>query len=166
MSRDLNLPEDLSEFLKSGRQLEYDPDECDVGPITLLRLDQLKIELFPTDTDNGLRERKDDPHKGELGCYLVPAVSLVATCEEYEPVGLLIWLPQEGCYGTWDDSHTLVQVFPPTVTWTDIAANPEAMLNSIWEGVEAGGPVPLIPWPRYAYDPQQRYEPLPIEPRA
>lgn len=158
----MNLPDDLIEFLNSRQRLKYDPEECEVGKITLLPVPKLKLKLFPTDTDNGIPDRQDDPHKGELGCYLVPGVSLVAKCEDYDPLGLLLWLPEEGCYGTWDSSHALVQAFPPAVTWTDIAADPVRYLNALWEDEEAGGPAPLIPWPKYGYDPKQRFEPLPF----
>jgi hypothetical protein len=154
----MKLPVDLADFLKSGLQLEYEADACEVGGIRLLGFDQLRLKRFPTDIDNSQLGNVGDPHQGEYGCYLVPAVNLVAHCDEFDPDGLLLWLPNENCYGTWDSSHTLIEAFSPKISWSDIASNPIPYLNSFRhdEDVGFGGLRPLIPWPQYEYDPVQR----------
>jgi hypothetical protein len=160
----MNLPQDLTDYLKQRRQLEYDAAECEAGSITLLPLARLQIKLFPTDVDNGPIDNNDDPHCGEMGCYLIPAVSLAEECENFDAEGLLLWLPEESCFGTWDADHTLVEVFSPSVKWSDIADDPLSYVNSFWSDDRAGGLAPLVPWPKYEYDPDQPTAPLPLRP--
>jgi hypothetical protein len=72
------LPEDLVAFPRPGRRLEYDPAKCEAGLVALLSAGALKVELFPMDFQSTPVE-EDDPHYREMGCYLVPAVSLVVS---------------------------------------------------------------------------------------
>jgi hypothetical protein len=158
-----NLPADLVAFLEAGRQLEYDPTTCEAGSLTLLPLDKLKVELFPMDCQSTPIE-EEDPHYRELGCYLVPAVNLVAECDGgYDPVGFLLWFPEEGRYGTWDSSHTYLAGFPKEVTWEQIVAAPAQHINSQWIGAfpDSAPAEPLVPWPRYRYSTEQLFEPQP-----
>jgi hypothetical protein len=166
----LNLPTDLVEFLSAGKQLEYDPEDCDPGRVVLLAPDQLALELFPyhTDsapmTDGGLNI--DDPFRGENGCYLVDGVNLVGAADDYGDCGLLMWFPLEGCYGIWGSDHWHISVFPPDHTWSVIAADPVLYLDSGWgELVQEHPPSrPLIPWPRYRYSYSRKGDgPFPYE---
>jgi hypothetical protein len=158
----MDLPVDLRDFLARRQQLEYDFDKCEAGRITLLDLDRLKLELFPMDVDNNLLDNSADPHRDELGCYLVRAVSLVAECDEYDPHGLLLWIPSETRLGSWDSSHTLIEAFDPSVTWAHIASEPLLYLNSFWGEERVGGLAPLAPWTRYEYDSNQPHWPRAI----
>ncbi len=158
-SRD--LPADLVRFLLSGHELRYDPSECEAGSVGLVPLDQLAIQLFPVDVQSSAIE-VDDPHRGELGCYMVPAVNLTNRADGgYDPVGLLLWLPVERRFATWDSSHPFISVFDPEVTWTDIAGNPPRFINAQWEGAfdDSAPTRPLVPWPRHSYRTDQVYEP-------
>ena len=153
---DLNLRDDLVAFLRAGKQPEYDPATCDAGTITLLSLDQLKVEFFPMTSDS-----PEDPHAGDEGSYLVRAVSLVASCDDYDPVGLLLWLPLDGRYGLWDGEHGTLRVFGAEVTWSEIAGDLPKHLNAHW-GPEGAAPVSdLVPWGRHSYNPEQLSHPLP-----
>ena len=156
----MELPPDLEAFLNEGRQLEYDVDACEAGQIVLLPRKDLKVRLFPTDVDNGPIDNSNDPHFRELGCYLVPAVSLLAECDGFDPDGLLLWLPEERCYGTWDSSHTLLEAFSHDVSWSDIANDPISFINSFWDDERVGELAPLIPWPKYQYDSTQPHWPI------
>jgi hypothetical protein len=40
----LELPADLVAFLAAGKQLEYDPEPCEAGAITLLPLSELTLQ--------------------------------------------------------------------------------------------------------------------------
>ena len=65
------------------------------------------------------------------GHYEVAAISLVDDCEhEYNPLGLLVWLPVEACFGSWDPDHWDLLTFPGA-TWADIVANPARYLDAI-----------------------------------
>jgi hypothetical protein len=155
----MELPPDLVAFLKARRQLDYEVSTCEAGRVLLLPQDQLRVRLYPTDVDNGPIDNTNDPHFRELGCYLVPGVSLVAQCDGFDPDGLLLWLPEEECYGTWDSTHTLIEAFSRGVSWTDIANDPVLYINSLWNDERVGGLTPLIPWPRYQYDQTQPHWP-------
>ena len=160
----MNLPDDYIAFVRSGKQLEYDEEECEIRGVRLLPLEQLRVQLYPTDVENGPVDNSTDPHKGELGCYLVPGISLLAACEDYDPDGLLLWLPEEGCFGTWDSTHTFIVAFSSSVTWTNISSNPARHFNAFWGDDEIGGIAPLIPWRKYGYDPSRPMRPKPFEP--
>lgn len=159
---DLELPEDLVAFLRAGKQLEYDPTTCEAGAITLLALDSLRVEIFPMDCQS-TDVAENDPHRGELGCYLVEGVNLVAACTAgYEVEGLLLWLPRDGRYGAWDSSHDEIVVFAKDVRWSHIAAAPARHINAQWAGMfeDAASVSDLVPWPLHPYNAEQFHRPL------
>ena len=150
------LPADLVASLQQGKQPEYDPAKCEAGAVTFLPLDRLKVEFFPMDPHGA-----DDPHADENGSYLVTGVSLLASCDGYDPIGLLLWLPLDGRYGTWDGEHGSLRVFGNEVDWSAIEKDPPHYLNSQWE-FEGSAPVAsLKPWGRHPYNAEQLSHPLP-----
>jgi hypothetical protein len=160
----LDLPTDLLAFLASGKQLEYDPDPCEAGAITLLPLSELKPERFPVETGS-LPVYEQDPHYPDVKSYLVLGINLVANCSgDYESVGLLLWLPVERRYGIWDSSHCGIQVFGSEVTWDQIATNPVPHINAGWTGIDPAAPPmeELVPWPVHPYSDKQVYSPQPV----
>ena len=159
----MNLPQDLTDFLGRGGQLQYDPDTCEAGAVTLLPLSDLEPQRFPVET-SGMSFHSQDPHYPEVNSYLVLGVNLVAECDdEYDPEGLLLWLPVEGRYGIWDSSHCRMLVFGPDVTWDKIVAKPAAHLNAGWRGADPESPPTeyLVPFPAHPYADGQVYEPQP-----
>jgi hypothetical protein len=159
----LDLPADLVVFLAAGKQLQYDPEPCEAGAITLVPLAELKPERFPVETGS-LAVYEEDPHYPDVKSYLVLGVNLVASCTgDYEPVGLLLWLPVERRYGIWDSSHCGIQVFGPEVTWEAIAATPVPHINAGWTGIDPEAPPmkSLVPWPAHPYHSRQVYDPQP-----
>jgi hypothetical protein len=91
----------------------------------------------------------------------VPAVNLVATCEHHDPHGILIWIPEEHMFGTWDCDHHVLQVlvarhvrgdsaYMEGATWSDIAADPARYLNAQWR-MDATTSKVLVPWPKYPW---------------
>ncbi|MBI5352340.1 MAG: hypothetical protein HZB50_06840 [Chloroflexi bacterium] len=125
------FPQDLVSFLKSGEQLSYDTDECEPGQISLLSFDELSLGEVYIDSEESPLAKKD-PHAGEEGYYSVPAINLVADCDGYDPEGILIWLPDQKVFGTWDIDHWDVLIFPD-VTWSDIVSDPAKYINAQWE---------------------------------
>ena len=160
----LNLPAYLVEFLAAGKQLVYDPEECEAGAIRLLPLDRLKLELFPMFIDSDMKELYDsNPHKGDNGYYLVAGVNLVAECDDYDPCGLLMWLPVERRFATWDGDHWYIGVFGAEQTWTEIVKSPARHINAQWVGAFSNSvpATPLQPWPLHRYS-RQLYGPSPF----
>lgn len=153
---DRNLPADLVEYLQQGAQPDYDPAQCEAGVVKLLPLEKLKVEYFPMSPDT-----PDDPHAGEYGSYLVIGVSLLAECEGYRPDGLLLWLPLDGRYGTWDGEHETLQVFDVDVNWSEISKDLPRYINSQW-GLDGSAPISgLVPWGRHPYNAEQLNHALP-----
>lgn len=144
------LPEDLTEFLKRGRQLEYDHKNCECGKVTLLALGRHELEEIWID-GRALSDIAEDPNRGTEGYYAIPAVNLVADCSGYDPEHILSWLPESRMYCSWDDNHGVATVFP-NKTWSDLAADPLPYLNAQWEPTPLGDFwQPLVPWPQYPF---------------
>lgn len=121
------LPADLWNFLESGRQLEYDVSLVEPGRMRLQAAKDLRIGRI-----YAAALSKRDPNRKKSGVYRIPAISLVESCERYDPEYLLAYLPFEGMYAALDQDHARVTVFT-SATWSDIVASPTAYLNSLWE---------------------------------
>jgi len=143
----LNLPYDLRDFLASGRQLEYDPAQCEnFGRVKLRQLTKLRVIKYPTrPTEDGrVPWLDDDPHKGEDGYYYVPLVDLVSECEQRPAAadGILVWLPEERLFGYWQPDYSALWTWAG-VCWSDIVADPLHFLNAKHPRDE------FKPWPKY-----------------
>jgi hypothetical protein len=145
------IPADLAEFLRAGRSLDYDPGDAEPGMLVLRRYDELSLgELYVSSNEIAHDQVHDepgsgeDPHLHDFGYYFIPAVDLVASCTgDYPPEGLLAWIPDLGCYGTWDSGHHDLQLFPG-VTWREIVASPLRYINAQWSNDPPGHY--LAPW--------------------
>ena len=143
----LNLPDDLRDFLASGRELEYDPAECEnFGRVNLRQLTKLRVIKYPTrPTEDGrVPWLDDDPHKGEEGYYYVQLVDLVSESEQCPAAadGILVWLPEERLFGYWQTDYSALWTWEG-VSWSDIVADPLRFLNAEHPGDE------FKPWPKY-----------------
>jgi hypothetical protein len=148
-----DVPDDLRAFLRARKQLRYDGTECEPGKIKLLPLSKLAVGAVWINA-RPAKDPQGDPHAGEDGHYSIPAVNLVAEAEDYTPDFILLWLPGESQYGTWDDDHAELLVFP-RVTWADIVADPLPYVGAQWNGGDPG--VPFVPYPKYPYRPGRPY---------
>jgi hypothetical protein len=91
----------------------------------------------------------------------VSGVSLIDSCDNYDPIGLLLWLPLDKQYGLWDGEHGTLLVFEPEVTWTEIAEDLPRHINAEW-GLDGSAPVSnLAPWVFHSYNDEQTCQPLP-----
>jgi hypothetical protein len=139
-----DLPTDAIEFLRVGRQLTYDHARCEPGYVQLKRLDDLELgEVWISPDLPG------DPHAGEEGFYRIPSVSLTGLCEAYDPEFILLWLPHEQMFGTWDCDHWVLSAFPD-VNWTDIVTRPAAFINSQWDA-ESSVARSVEPWHHHKF---------------
>src|SRR5665213_2779674 len=127
---DFWLPKDLDLFLRDGLQLHYDRSFAEPGQITLLGHDDLRLDTFGVHS-LGKEHARRDPNRGRIGHYAVPGVNLVLACEGHLPSGILLWVPTEREFGTWDCDHGDLWLFPRT-TWQDIATRPLPYINSQW----------------------------------
>ena len=146
----LELPEDLVQFLSSGRQLVYDPTTCEAGLVRICGLSELRMRTFGAHCAGTPFEKDDPDPDGRV--YQVPGVDLITACTgDYEPEGLLIWLPGERSFGVWDSSHDYVLVFGAEVSWSGIAKNPARFINAQWafEDLDRAPAKYLQPWKNY-----------------
>jgi len=147
----LEIPDDLAAFLQNGtRTMEAGHYET----ISLLSLAELRIETLEL-TPNMAPFARDDPHRFDGGCYLVPAINLVRGDPRPSldfPAWLFLWLPDQRRFGSFDLDHGDLIMFAPDVQWSDIVADPESFVLASESGGD--GPVPieyLKPWPHYPY---------------
>jgi hypothetical protein len=111
----------LIAFLQGDRVLAYDPSQCEAGPFAFHRLEELKpIEMHLGTTAHGWDD--DDPYRGR-GYYVGEAFDLLCECEHYDPVGLLVYVPQLESFGSYDEDHLALVIYPG-VSWSDVAADP------------------------------------------
>jgi hypothetical protein len=145
----LNLPDDLEAFLQSGARLEYDVDTVEPGLVGLAPLPELELGVVWINSDESPLE-DDDPHAGEDGYYEVPAVSLTNECEAYDPEFILLWLPNEQLFGSWDCDHWDLFVFRDT-SWSDIAADPARYVDVQWSDTDREISDYFKPYPQYGF---------------
>jgi hypothetical protein len=139
-----DLPEDTVAFLGAGKQFKYDPRNCEPGEVKLKHLDDLKLGEVWIDTNI-----EGDPHFGEEGYYAIPAVSLTGECEAYDPEFILLWLPHEKCFGSWDCDHWILSIFDD-VRWADIVKSPALYLNAQWDP-DSEVCSQMKPWQEYEF---------------
>lgn len=144
----MRLPDDLIAFLRHELRLDYVPEWSIAGKVRLASLGALRLGNYPVGS-KGKEQARNDPNRRRRGRYVVPGVSLVAECEKQDPDGLLLWIPEEQSFGTWDPDHHDVWLFWD-VSWAEIAQDPIPYLNGRWERdrVETEW---LVPWPKYPF---------------
>jgi len=126
----LGLPQEVVDFFKAGRQLDYDPAPTEVGPTRLKPLDHLQIEWFPAIThDTPVHDK--DPHKSDKGAYHLQIVDLIGEAQVYDPDGLLAWFCDYQAFGSCDEDHGVAKIFP-NASWSDIVADPAKYLDAPW----------------------------------
>lgn len=146
---DLYLPEELQSFLKNESQLQYDASSIEPGRVGLSKLSELELGVVWVNSDDSPLQQ-DDPNTGEEGYYEVPAVSLTNECEAYDPEFILLWLPNEKLFGSWDCDHWDLHVFPGA-TWDDIVADPAKYIDTQWSADEGGSSEYFKPYPNYPF---------------
>jgi hypothetical protein len=127
---ELGIPAELIDFLRAGRQLDFDHRQTEVGPVRLKPLNHLRIEEFEVTTEGTPLERRD-PHRGEPGYYALRVVDLIGESDSYGPEGLLAWFCDYEAFGSWDCDHLNAVAFPKA-SWSKIVADPAKYLDAQW----------------------------------
>lgn len=152
----VNIPDDLRAFLtdSSNRRLEFAPGR-----------EVEQVELFPPDQlleDSFTFLGQADSFEDEPMYYVIRGIGLAKSCRDCRPAGIMVWFPSLGLYGSWDDDHHVIMVFPG-VRWTDIMRRPGVYFNASWfpESVEHRYLQPADGAPRERPDPLADYPRLP-----
>jgi hypothetical protein len=113
------LPDDLVAFLKTDRRLRYDAQACEIGVFTLRTLDEVQeIELTVS------------AEQGEAACVM-RGLDLLKSCEEYDPRGMLVYIPSLRKYGSYDSEKQSLVTYRG-MSWSDFLANPTRYINAAW----------------------------------
>lgn len=160
------VPAETLSTMAGGGQLDYDPGRAQTGAILLGRApEQVTLAV----TSEGQAWDADDPHRYDQGHYEVVAQSLVAECDTMDPLGVLVWLPIERCFGSWDPDHLDVLMFPG-VTWAEIVLDPPLYLNAISDPVPFNDYLDAVPHHPYVLPDGTVHPPAPpsdaVEPPA
>jgi hypothetical protein len=149
-----DLPDDLVAYLRERTPQTL--DAAGYGIVEMLPVEELRIEIL-TVTPTMAPFARTHPHAHDFGHYPVPAVNLIRKDPKRGfPAWLFLWLPNERRYGSFDLDHGDLIVFAPSVTWSDIAADPEPFVSTS-DGVpdERVALEYLEPWHRYSYQVEQ-----------
>jgi hypothetical protein len=147
-----DIPADLIEFLGAGSPPTLTAGYY--GSVTLFAPDELRVETLEV-TPNMAPFVGTHPHADGYGHYAVPAVNLVLGDPRPSvdfPAWLLLWLPVEQRYGSYDLDHGDLYVFPPVASWSQIAADPEPFIMASDNLTD--GPLPvehLEAWHRHPW---------------
>jgi hypothetical protein len=113
------LPDDLVEFLQSERCLEYDASACEIGVFTFRDLEAVEeIELVLSAAD------QESPR-------VTRALDLLESCEEYEPRGMLVYIPSLRKYGSYNSDQKQLNTYR-NMSWSDFVADPVRYINAGW----------------------------------
>ena len=134
------LPPDLLAFLSGGGQLSYDPSAAEPGRVKLRSTSDLRIGRVYAAPHSPL-----DPNRNEPGVYRIPAISIIETCEHYDPHHILTYLPFEHSFAALDGDHAIINVFTGA-SWTDIVSAPTQYLNALWQPMPAVSVSRDTPW--------------------
>ncbi|MFL0811442.1 MAG: hypothetical protein K6L76_13570 [Agarilytica sp.] len=145
----MEIPADLNDFLNSGGKLEYDPGKCECGRIELLKTEDLENCTLSVELAEEFYASPEQHQMGPWGTYNIEAINLVKSCEHYDPEYILLYLPKEKLYGSFDSDHLNLIVFPNTI-WSKIISNPLGYINAQWGYQDTCASEPLDPRGHYA----------------
>lgn len=143
---ELRLPGGVTEYLQAHRTFEYDVDDSELGAISLRLPRDLQEAVLPLRV--GRQRVAQDPYAGIDGRYQVTCVDLVCEAEEFDPIGLLGWLPEISAFGCVDVEHGTILSFGDT-DFPAIVSNPLLYLESQW-GPPAVGEY-ILPWEHFTF---------------
>lgn len=135
--KDCGFPEEVLRYLDQNRdKLRFDfSGKGELSYVQLCAPEELRftdINLNPKLYYYEIPEAADDPNGLKWGNYRVPAVDIIKDCSDYDPWGILVWLPSLNVFATADTEHGEVHVFLDT-SWERILNSLEAHCCYQWE---------------------------------
>jgi hypothetical protein len=113
------LPDDLVKFLWLDRDVKYDASKCEIGVFTFRTLDEVEeIELIVS------------AEESDAVCVM-RGLDLLRSCEEYDPRGMLVYIPSLRKYGSYDREKKSLITYRD-MSWSDFLANPTRYINASW----------------------------------
>lgn len=102
----------------------------EVEQATFFGIDELSIQHFELDTEEYYLNFEEPGNDPKLK-YDIPGIDLIKSIEAYSPVGVLVWFPEFGEYGSWDCDHSIVWMMPD-LTWELLLKDPGKFINVQW----------------------------------
>jgi hypothetical protein len=127
---DMNIPADLHTFLSNPENLRATfPRGGEIERLRFYSADELKLAQFTVDSwelhHNG--PLPFDPEESRQ----YEGYSLVQDCNDYDPMGVLVWFPCFSAYGSADVGHERIIIYP-SASWPDILAHLGDYANGQW----------------------------------
>ncbi|BDD08092.1 hypothetical protein FUAX_05240 [Fulvitalea axinellae] len=134
--------------------------ETSQGKFILCKADEIQ-EFYPKIYSYGLDDEREyftpkgkDPKK-EHGIYTGKAINLMKNSEYYDPLGVLMYLPDLKMVGTWDGGHYQIGVFQG-VTWKEISADLSSFIVSMWGNRNFDNILEVFePWDKWEFKPTE-----------
>ena len=145
----MKICSELEVFLKENLSLEYEKSKCECGQVILKNYYELIEEKIEVELEEDHYSSIEQLKKGPFGHYEIISVNLIKSCENYFPDHILLWLPYESLFGTYDSDHSKLLIFE-NVKWSDIVKSPLQYINSQWHDDEHQTGKP--------YDPREKYK--------
>jgi len=133
--QELSLPEDaIQYFLNIENTFEFENEEyADIQHIALypfsnIQTIEIGISTCEYRVNHGIN---DDPNIDKDGYYNLQVVDLIEDVNDYESVGILVWIPEIKQFGTWDCDHGVLYVFKD-ISWSLVIKNIFTYVNTQW----------------------------------
>jgi hypothetical protein len=157
MNADL-VPAKVVASLSEGVALDYEPVHWE-KPERFRRPGELELGTFhvdPADTAQNA-EPELNPYEGTKCHFEVAGVDLLTPTEEEESEGLLLWLPKERRFATWDSDHWVMWILGEEPVWDEILAHPQRYIEAMFD------PAPTSPATTFGvFKPWEHgYQPIP-----
>jgi hypothetical protein len=136
------LPSDCLRFLEAGQHLDYCADGTSIGRIHLKHASELIARVARLHPDG--QGTIDDPYACLDGNYAVELIDLARESDDYDPEGLLCWIPSIESFGSVDEEHSTVISYTGA-DWNDIVRDPVGHLDSQW-GLGSVLVDQVLPW--------------------
>lgn len=115
------LPDDLIAFLQSGCRLDFDAADCEIGVFSLRFLNDIEEIAMTVAAE-----------KGDSSC-VIRGLDLLKSCEDYNPRGMLVYIPSLRKYGSYDAEKKSLITFRD-MSWSAFRADPAKYINAGWSG--------------------------------
>ena len=133
--KQLSLPEDaIQYFLNQENTFEFESEEyddiqhVDFFPFSNIQPDEISLSTWEYRVNHGI---KNDPNINKDGSYYIQAVDLIGEVNDYESVGILVWIPEIKQFGTCDCDHGILYVFKD-ISWSFVIENLFTYVNTQW----------------------------------
>jgi len=134
LTTQFNLPNECIEFLNSQKNKVIDlrNSPAEIEKILFYSEEELTCGHQVIDTYEYFLNYNEFKEDSEIQ-YHIPCVNLIKEDDDdnYDADGLLVWLPDLNCFGSFDIDHCIGYLFQQN-SWIDIESNLGKFINTQW----------------------------------